>query len=174
VQGFVTTDEGEIVVFKDNPRREALVELLGDICVDGGDKCIVWANFKASYELIRGVCKEVGIEWAEIHGEIKDKYKEEQRFKKEKKCKVVIANQAAAGLGINLVEAPYTIYYGRGYSYGDDEQSESRNHRGGSEIHKSIFRVDIVAGSTIDELALEAIRNKETISEKILDWRYLL
>lgn len=174
VQGFATTDEGETVFFKDNPRAEELRDLLTQVCVEMGEKCIVWANFKASYEIIRTVCKDVGIEWAEIHGETKDKYGEEQRFKKDKKCKVVIANQVAAGLGINLVEAPYTIYYGRGYSYGDDEQSESRNHRGGSEIHKSINRVDIVAHGTIDELGLEAIRDKQNISERILDWRYLL
>lgn len=174
VQGFATGDDGNVHYFEDNPRREELRELLDDICVQGNKKSIVWANFKPSYEIIRGVCRELKIEWAEIHGEVGDKYAEEKRFRTDKKCHVVIANQVAAGIGINLIEAPYAVYYGRSHSFGDDDQSESRNHRGGSEMHEKISRIDIMAQGTIDELILEAIRNKQNISEKILDWRYLL
>ena len=93
------------------------------------------------------------------------------RFRKDPKCRVMIANQQASGIGINLVESDLSIYYSKNFSWGQDEQSESRNYRGGSEIHEKVTRIDITVKGTMDELISEALKTKANISEKILDWR---
>ena len=83
----------------------------------------------------------------------------------------MIANQSAGGVGINLVEASYSIYYSKGFKLEDDLQSEARNYRGGSEIHTSVTRIDLVTPNSIDELVNEALASKQQISDNILGWK---
>lgn len=167
--GYAKTEDGEIYRIKDNPRMDALEELLELHAPN--HKIIVWSIYHENYKDIAEVCKRLKLGYAEIHGGIKDKDAEMNRFRKDPKCRVMIANQQAAGIGINLVESDLSIYYSKNFSWGQDEQSESRNYRGGSEIHEKITRIDITVKGTMDELISEALKTKANISEKILDWR---
>ena len=122
--------------------------------------------------MIADLCQDMNIEYAEIHGDISNakRIDEMDRFRKDPKCRVMIANQAAGGTGVNLVEASYAIYYSKGFSLEHDLQSEARNHRGGSEMHSKVTRIDLVAKGTIDEVINEALKNKQNIAETILTW----
>lgn len=172
VSGFAKDEEGTCHGIADVPRLAALEELLEQLTGEG-HKVIVWAVFRENYSIIRKVCETLGLEFAEIHGDIStnDKEKNLQRFEKDPECKVMIANQSAGGIGVNMVAASYSIYYSKNFSYGDDAQSESRNHRGGSERHEKITRIDLVAEGTIDELINEALKAKKNIGDLILDWK---
>lgn len=169
VSGFAKDDKGEIHRLE-CPRLAVLKELLETITPTS--KVIVWSVFKENYEMIAEVCKELGIEYREIHGDIPNKERLEgmDDFRTKPEVKVMIANQAAGGSGINLVEASYSVYYSKSFRLEDDLQSEARNHRGGSEMHEKITRIDLVAPQTIDELVNEALKNKQNISDKILSW----
>ncbi len=174
ISGYAAVEQkGEYEILKDVPRLKVLKELLETLCVEGEAKVIVWSVFKANYKMIASVCAELGLEYAELHGEISTKNKEEamHRFRTKPECKVMIANQGAGGVGVNLVEASYSIYYSKGFSLEHDLQSEARNHRGGSEMHDKITRIDLVAPETIDELVNEALAKKQNISDQILTWK---
>ena len=69
---------------------------------------------------------------------------------------------------MNLTAASYGIHYLKNFSLTDDLQSEARNYRGGSEIHKKITRIDIVAEDTIDEDITKALAAKKTVQEFIM------
>jgi len=170
VSGFVRDENKKDHVIDKNPRIETLSDLLEQLCE--GNKVIVWAIFKQNYKQIRAVCEKLGIEYAQLHGDIPSKKRkdEEERFKQDPNCKVMIANQRAAGIAINLVEASYAIYYSRDFSLENDLQSEARNHRGGSEIHDKVTRIDLVSPGTIDGLIIESLNQKQQISDRILDW----
>jgi SNF2 family DNA or RNA helicase len=169
ISGFAITADGDTISFDDNPRQAALKELLEDLTPD--HKVIVWACFKENYRQVRRVCDELKVKFTELHGEIKDKDASIRSFRTDNSCRVIIANPASAGLGVNLVEASYSIYFSKNFSLENDVQSEARNHRGGSEIHKKITRIDLIAKDTIDEKVTEALKKKENIAEKILSWR---
>ena len=169
VSGYAGTDDGLIHVIKENPRLDALEELLEDITPTA--KVIVWCCFKQNYEAIKALCKKLKLEYAEIHGEIKDKESEMKRFRSNPKTKVMIANQNAGGVGINLVEASYMIYFSRNFSLEADLQSEARAYRGGSEIHSKVTRLDIIANDTIDSLVAETLANKLNVAQRILDFK---
>lgn len=164
----VENDDGSVstLTIKDNPRREALKEILSGIVPSG--KAIVWAVFKENYNDIRSVCIELGVEFAELHGDIKDRDAEITRFRKDEKCRVMIGHPGAGGIGVNLVEAGYSIFYSRSFSLEYDIQAEARNYRGGSERHESVTRIDLVCTGTIDELVLKSLENKTAVSDKIL------
>lgn len=168
--GHVVDDEGRTVKLDAGPRITALRDLLETITTHS--KVIVWASFIDNYRAIADLCAELKLQWVEIHGGISDKAREEAKrmFADQPECKVMIANQRAGGTGLDgLQVASYAIYFSKNFSLADDIQSMSRNHRGGSEIHSKVTRIDILASGTIDELITRSLENKEDIAEKILD-----
>lgn len=159
-------DGAETISIKDNPRREALSQLLEDLAPN--HKVLVWAVFKDNYADIRHVCDDLGVGYTELHGEIKDKQSNVEKFSTDPKCRVLIGHPGSGGIGVNLVAASYSIFYSRSFSLEFDIQAEARNYRGGSEQHKSITRIDLVTPGTIDELVLKALASKQAISNSIL------
>jgi len=172
LSGFLKLDDGQIHRFEVNPRAKALEDLLEDVAPQ--HKVIVWSIFHEDHEVVRTACKNLGFEYAELTGLISDKQAEIDRFQNDSKCRVMIASQAAGGTGVNLTEASYMVYYSRGYSLEHDMQSEARAYRGGSEKHKSITRIDLIADGTIDNLVLKALQAKKDLSADILQLATLL
>lgn len=167
VSGFVGLENGEIHRFKDNPRLDALEELLEDIAPH--HKVIVWACFKENYTMIKEVCARLKLDFVEVTGEnTRDRTDSIKRFQEDPSVRVLIGAQSAAGEGINLTQASYSIYFSRNFSLGHDIQSEARNYRGGSNIHFKITRLDLVAKGTIDEKVLSSIAAKQVISDSVL------
>lgn len=159
-------EDAVTIQIKDNPRKEALKQLLEDLAPH--HKVLVWAVYHANYEDIRDVCNQLEIEYVEIHGLVKDKDSEAHRFRTDDKVRVLIGHPGSGGIGLNLIEASYMIYYSRSFSLEYDIQSEARNYRGGSSIHESITRIDLVCPGTIDELVLKSLANKQAISFSVL------
>lgn len=170
VSGFANTESGETIRFKNVPRLNALKELLE--MITPGNKVIVWACFKENYKMISEVCKELGIKYVEITGEVDNetRFKSMESFNNDPSVRLLIGNQGAGGVGVNLVSATYAIYYSRNFKLGDDLQSEARNYRRGSEVHEKITRLNLVCPGSIDELVAEALKGKLDISEKILNF----
>lgn len=166
--GYIKLDTGAVIKIKDNPRRDAVIELLNDITPN--HKVILWACFKENYIQLETVCNELKIPFVSYHGDSSTKERDTaiDDFNNKPEIRVFIGNPKAGGIGVNLTQASYTIYYTRNFSLEDDLQSEARNHRGGSEIHEKITRIDLVAENTIDEKIAEALANKQEISDKIL------
>lgn len=167
--GFAKTEDGTEIPITDNPRLKALKELLADLTP--AHKVVVWATFKENYRQIAKVCEDLKIEYAELHGGVSviEKNQAIDRFKTNEACRVIIANAAAGGIGISLTAASYSVFFSRNFSLEQDLQAESRNHRGGSEIHQKITRIDLVASETIDEIILEALAQKKAIGAQVID-----
>ena len=169
ISGFAK-DENGVIHRVPCPRLAALEELLETVTQES--KAIVWCTFKENYSMIKELCGKLSLQYREITGDIsnKERLAGMDDFRKDPSIKVMIANQAAAGVGLNLVEASYSIYYSKNFSLEQDLQSEARNYRGGSEMHEKVTRIDLVARGTIDELITEALAGKQNIADKILGW----
>lgn len=169
--GYAKLDTGEIYKIKQNPRLDALEDLLEELTPN--HKVIVWSVFHENYEDIAGVCRKLGVDYAELHGKVPEKQRDAniKRFETDPKCRVFIANQGAGGIGINLVASDIAIYYSQGYSLEQRLQSEARNYRGGSEKHSKVTWIDLVAPGTMDEIISNALRNKLDVATRILDIR---
>lgn len=173
VSGFVTLEgenggERTNVAIKDNPRALALRDLLEDITPTA--KCLVWAVFRENYGAVRAVCEDLGIQFVEVHGEVPAAKRQAavDAFNTDPNIKVFLGHPGSAGIGINLVAAPYSIFYSRTFSLEQDLQAEARNYRGGSEIHEKVTRFDLVAKGTIDEVITAKLAAKIDISDKVL------
>lgn len=167
VQVETETQEKFAVTLKANPRLQRLKELLEELTPQ--HKVIVWCVFEENYRSIRALCENLGIEYAELTGDTKDRQGEIDRFNQSASCRVMISNPKAGGIGVNLVSSTYSIYFSRTYSLRDRLQSEARNHRGGSEIHEKITLIDLVSPGTIDEDVLSSLNRKENFAELVLE-----
>ena len=172
VSGFlkVEDDDGNQTnfSFKNNPRAKALKEILEELAPN--HKVLVWAVFKENYGVIRSVCDDLGLPYVEVHGEVSPKARDEavDQFNNDENVRVFIGHPRSGGIGVNLVVSDYSVFYSRSFSLEDDLQAEARNHRGGSEIHEKITRIDLIAAGTIDEHICKALAGKQDISEKLL------
>ena len=166
--GFIGNDDGDEHTFKDVPRLDALKELLEDLC--DTQKVIVWACWRNNQASIRKLLDGLKIGYREITGNIQSSEREQAMhdFRSRDDVRVILGSQGAGGIGVNLVEASHAIYYSRSFSLEHDVQSEARNYRGGSEIHATVTRIDLVAPKSIDDDVLEALSNKMEISDKVI------
>jgi SNF2 family DNA or RNA helicase len=169
--GFVKDEQGAIHKLEENPRLDALQELLEDYAEH--HKIIVWSVFQETYKDIAALLTKLGIAHVELHGKTPqgDRDKNIDAFNNDPKIRVMIANQGAGGIGINLIASDMSIYYTKGPFAEQDVQSEARNYRGGSEIHQKVTRIDLVAPNTTDELINTALKEKKNVAEMLLDWR---
>jgi len=167
LSGFLPLEDGTIGHFP-CPRVDALGEILESI--PSASKVIIWAVFHEDYKTIRKKCMDMGLGVREVHGLVseKDKHKNLEEFKTDPSVKVLIGSPQALGIGVNIIEAQYSIWYSRTYSLEQDEQATARNYRGGSEIHAKVVRYDLVAENTMDKLILDALRDKKNIAENVL------
>lgn len=181
VTGFVNDEEGNAVRIPCN-RTTVLAQLLEDI--KPTDKVIIWAVHQENYKMIAEVCDKVRRKYVQLHGVVKgsdygvkdkDVYSHVvKEFCKNPDVTVMIANQAAGGVGIDLVEAKYAIYYSKNFSLENDMQSEARNYRGGSEMHDTVIRIDITTPATIDEVINRRLQGKLDGGSVLLDLRETL
>lgn len=171
VTGYYQDDDGKMHVFEKNPRITALEEVIDSI--GPTHKIIVWAVFKKNYADIERLLESKGIPYVSVTGEQTAKEKQEavDVFNNAwSSARVLIGHPASAGIGVNLTVADYAIFYSRNFSLENDLQAEARNHRGGSERHQKITRIDLVARDTTDEAVLTALADKQDVSERILKY----
>ena len=159
-------EDSKTISIKENPRKDALKQLLEDLAPY--HKTLVWSVFKANYDDIRSVCSSLGLEYAELHGEISNRDEQIDRFNNDEKCRVLIGHPGSGGIGVNLVAASYSIFYSRSFSLEFDIQAEARNYRGGSERHESITRIDLCCPDSIDELVMKSLASKTALSNSVL------
>lgn len=172
--GFISVEgaEGDKAIRNiSDSKIKALEELVSDIVPS---KVIIWAFFRNDIKRIGEALAKYNS--VTIYGGTSDDQRKHaiESFQGDDKCKVFIGQQRACGLGITLTRASYAIYYSQGYSLEDRLQSEDRCHRAGSEEHNKITYIDLVCKDTVDEVILEALRNKEDFATNILDKVQLL
>lgn len=168
--GYIQTDDGSIVEFKNNPRLDATEEILEGL-LEENEKVILWCSFVQNYRMLEKLLQKMKVKYCLLTGEQKPKEKDEsiRAFQEDSDMKVIIANRMAGGIGVNLTAAKYSIVYSRNFSLEEEIQSTGRNYRGGSEHFDKIVKYDLCLKNSIDEKVLEALKNKQNISDLIMD-----
>lgn len=169
VTGFVKTDENEIIEIEDNPRLKACAELVENLYKK--HKIILWCSFKHNYKQLGNMLTKMEIDHGFITGDqdITEKRETMNKFNDDDDFRVIVCNRKAGGIGVNLVAASYSIVYSRNFSLEEELQSRDRNYRGGSEIHDTIYKIDLTAKDTIDEQITSALQAKKSIADKVIE-----
>ena len=168
--GFVNTDDGNLVRFKNN-RMSELLSILEE--VDG--KIIIWANYRhdimaIEMELARVYGpSSVATYFGDTDGEARQDIVE--RFQTSEDLRFFVGQPRTGGYGLTLTAAKTVIYYSNSYDLEVRLQSEDRAHRIGQT--SSVTYIDIVAEKTVDEKIVTALRKKINIATQVLgeNWK---
>lgn len=141
----------------------------------GDDSVVVFAQSRQLIYLLHERFLKLDIP----HGLITGMQNEDERQKsiddfQAGKTKFVLATLGAGGTGLTLTAARIAVYLQRSWSLIENEQSEGRVHRIGSEIHDSVLYVDYVTTDSVEEVQHMAVAAKGERLEELLRDKDLL
>lgn len=148
-----------------NPKLELLRERVR-VLMEAGESVIIWARYTVQILDIAKALTEDGHRVVTYYGDVDSETRSANIDAFERgEAKVFIGNQQAGGTGITLVAASYVIYFSNNFRLRDRLQSEDRAHRIGQT--KNVTYVNFIANETVDEEVVEALINKQEVSEMI-------
>jgi len=162
--GFVKTEDGRIREVG-KAKERLLTETLEDI--GGGERVVVFCRFRHDLDTVRRVAEK--LDRGGLHktcGEISGRVNEYEEWKRGEFSTLAVQIQAG-GLGIDLTEARYVIYFTLGFSLGDYQQSVARVHRPGQEHPVQVYR--LVTEGTVDRKIIKALDAREDVIRLILE-----
>lgn len=150
------------------PRLRALCEVLDE----AAGKVVIWCCYRANIEYVADYLEREYGEGctAEFHGgNTEIRYKDEERWKTDPRCRFMVATQAAGGVGNNWVEADTAVYYSYNHDLEHDAQSQDRLHRQGQTRPCNYV---YLVGSPAEELILEALEKKLDMAQLVMGDKY--
>lgn len=182
--GYAVYDTGETEYFPDNPKLQALREILAEKSAD--EKTIVWSSFVPCIKQVEEMLKAAGIGCVTFYGGTSDaaRIEAERKFNYDADCKVFIGNPAAGGTGLNLLGYPphhgelattnanHAIYYVCDWSLVKRAQSEDRCYRMGT--RQKVRITDLMVPGTVDEDIRIRVLKKKIMSLELTDVREML
>lgn len=153
----------------DNIESAKLVRLkeLVDEIISQGDKVVIFCTFKSC---VNEIASRLSVyNPVTCTGDDTDIVIEENKriFQTDNNCKVLIATWQKMGTGHTLTAANYAIFLDTPYTDADFQQCADRIYRIGQ--NKKCFIITLVTKDTYDERVLDIVRNKEIISNYLVD-----
>lgn len=164
--GFIRDDMDGIVQEVSRAKLDALEDIL-DECEEQGKKAVVFARFIPEIQAIEKLLKKRKTEYSVIHGGIKDRAEQVERFQSNPDVKVFVGQLQTTGMGLTLTAASVAIFYSLDFSYANYEQSRARIHRIG-QTQKCVY-IHLVAKNTVDEKVMEALKHKGDVARLMVD-----
>jgi SNF2 family DNA or RNA helicase len=164
-----------IAIDQSCPRLEALL----DVIEGANGKQVIWSRYVAEIKMItEALNKKYGAGSAASYFGATSTADRKQLLADfadpNSKLMYAVLQQQSGGTGIDALKiASYVHYFSNNFSYIDRYQTESRNHRIGTELPVTYF--DYVAPNTIDTHILKALHAKRDLSATVVgDIRSLL
>jgi SNF2 family DNA or RNA helicase len=148
-----------------SPKIDVLEEIVEEaegrpICVTAMSKQLI--NLAADRLAKKGVT--IGLITGDIHE--RDREKVLERFQAGQ-IKVLLFTLGAGGEGLTMTAADTIVFLQRDWSVIKNLQAEDRVHRIGSQIHKAIHIIDVVAPDTVEEWQIQKVLEKLRRLEEI-------
>lgn len=133
-----------------------------------GRKTLVWSNFLRNLETLRHY-ELRDYQPAIVHGGVRDREAQLDRFRRDDECHVLLANPAALAEGISLHHVCHdAIYLERTFNAGHYIQSVDRIHRLGLDPGTTTHVTILISAETIDEVVESRLREKTERLGKLL------
>lgn len=154
-----------VTVFEENPKLEALTELLSTVLADPPNKVIVWCYYTQELNVVEERLQKEGYSYVRVDGKTGAKVQDlVDKFNEDPTVRVYLA-QISTGVGITLNAATYMIYYALTYSLEAYLQSMDRNYRIGQTNNVTIYR--LLGKQTVEPAITRLLDNKVDV-DKVL------
>lgn len=159
--------EKNTLKYVQNPKLEALSDLLEDLLDDPAEKVVIWANMVAEMDDIERLLKKLGYAFVRVDGSTTNRIKTlVNNFDTDPNCRVYLG-QESTGIAINLVAARYAVYYSRSWSLEHWLQSRAREYRIGQTRKTVVYR--LCARESVEVQQLIALDNREDIAKMLTE-----
>lgn len=129
-----------ITTFEQNPKLDALDELLNTLFHDNNEKAIIWCVFRMELALIEKLLTDRGYKHVRVDGDTVDVQAQIDAFNDDASVRIYLA-QATTGVGITLNVAINTICYSLPFPLTTYTQMLDRNHRIGQTRPVTVWRL---------------------------------
>jgi len=152
----------KVVYTKENPKLEALQELLDGLLAESSNKVIVWALYRVELDQICEALEKSSVKFVRVDGSTGGNLQKKiDQFNNDPDTRVYVS-QISTGIGVTLNSAAYTIYYALDWSLGTYLQSIDRNYRAGQTKKVTVYR--LIGEGTVDEYKARLLTAKKDIS----------
>lgn len=165
ISGLWVRDDGKHMrtapMFADpmnSPRIQTLLSIVEGL---GGEKTIIFCKYTHEIETILSLLPDA----VPFFGKVSAHQRAAALDAFRGPARILVANKACAGYGLNLQHCRNVIYYSNDWDWATRIQSEDRVYRFGQEHEVRVW--DIVAGETLDEKILRCLQRKEHLEEQI-------
>ena len=172
--GYITPDGEETPQEVHTAKLEALDDIVQDVCLDNGDKLVIFARFRAELDAICARLEAARVPYGRIDGSVPTGARGEivEAFQASPGPRCFVAQLQTAGLGITLHAASVAVFYSLDFSYANYQQAVARIHRIG-QAQKCTY-IHLLASGTVDEHVMEALDDKADLAHVVVDdWRRL-
>ncbi|MEO5971355.1 MAG: DEAD/DEAH box helicase [Bdellovibrionia bacterium] len=139
---------------KDPPKMVTLMEALEEV-VESGESALVFTQFLASFERVRGMLEAKGLLHFSIHGGTSRAQRESvlRKFQDATSGAVLLMTLKTGGVGLNLTKASYVFHLEPWWNPAVENQATDRVHRMGQEKHVQVYRY-IMAQSVEEKIEI--------------------
>lgn len=165
--GFKDDETGERaqVEFKDNPKFDRLLELLGEMPDDR--KAVVFYDFTFSGRKITEAANELGLNPIWLWSGTKNTRAELARFETKDDCRLAVVQNRVGALSLDGLQiANYCFFYESPVGVIDREQAERRLRRQGQT--RKVFQYDLVVRGSMDARILQYHKQGEDLLKALL------
>ena len=158
------------LVFPDESRTPGKVReldrIIEEIVGANGRKVIVWSYYVRTIESLTARYAPYGA--ASLYGDTVASQRQDlaARFQSDPGLRVLVANPAAAGVGLTLTAANYTVYETLTWRYDLYAQSQDRNHRIGQ--RNPVTYIRLIADGTIEQAIVESLARKAEMARDLM------
>ena len=138
------------------------IDALKDLIQSTSDRLIVFYNFNAELDMLKGICDAHKRPYSQVNGSVKDLYAYE-----EKTDSVTLVQFQAGAMGLNLQKCNKIIYFSLPDRSELFEQSKKRIHRIG-QSHPCFYYI-MMARNTIDEQIKTALDMRKDLTDYLFE-----
>ncbi len=143
----------------------ALIAMLEEQ-LDDGRRVLVFSQFTSMLALIEDELRELGLPYALLTGDTRDRETPVRRFQAGE-LPLFLISLKAGGTGLNLTAADTVIHYDPWWNPAVERQATDRAHRIGQD--KPVFVYKLVCERTIEERIVELQARKGALAAALLD-----
>ena len=133
-----------------------------DLIESTNDRIIIFYNFNAELDLLKGICERVERPYSIVNGSVKDL----TAYESKNACITLIQYQAGS-MGLNLQKANKIIYFTPTLSSELFEQSKKRIHRIGQ--NQTCFYYYLTCKSSIEEKIYRTLKMRKDYTEALFE-----
>lgn len=169
--GFLAVQdpEGERieVVFKENPKLEATIDLLHEIPFNR--KVVIFNEFQKSGDILCARLKQERMPHVRLFGKTKNKAEVQHRFKETDKYRIMVSSSAGA-YGGNWQVANYVVFYESPTCPILRTQMEKRVHRQGQ--NRAVFYFDLPVKGSVEEKILKYLKEGKDLFKILVEGKF--